>query len=69
MVKSVFKFHLPLLPKGIYVIDTAIADGIPESAKMLQWLHDAILLESHASSVVSGILGLNYENIELQVKG
>lgn len=66
-VKGIFTFRLPLLPIGSYMVDVAIADGTPENATQLQWLHDAFSLESHASSTVSGMIGLIFESIELLV--
>jgi lipopolysaccharide transport system ATP-binding protein len=65
VVKAVFTFRLPLLPKGSYAVDAAIAEGTPQQATQLQWLHDAVSLESHASSVVSGLIGLEFDSIEL----
>lgn len=64
-VKGIFTFRLPILPRGSYTVDVAIADGIPPNVTQLQWLHDAISLESHASSVVGGLVGLVCDSIEL----
>ncbi|MBK9997316.1 MAG: Wzt carbohydrate-binding domain-containing protein [Nitrospira sp.] len=69
-VKGVFVFRLPILPRGKYSVDVAIADGAsPESVTQLQWLHDAFSLESHTSSVVSGLVGLVFDSIELSSQG
>ncbi|MDF0668378.1 MAG: ABC transporter ATP-binding protein [Nitrospira sp.] len=65
VVKGIFTFRLPILPPGSYTVDVAIADGIPPSVIQLQWLHDAFSLESHTSSVVSGLVGLVCDSIEL----
>lgn len=65
VVKGVFTFRLPILPPGSYTVDVAIADGIPPNVTQLQWLHDAFSLESHTSSVVSGLVGLVCDSIEL----
>jgi lipopolysaccharide transport system ATP-binding protein len=65
-VKGVFTFRLPILPRGSYTVDVAIADGPSlENVTQLQWLHDAFSLESHASSIVSGLVGLVFDSIEL----
>jgi lipopolysaccharide transport system ATP-binding protein len=69
VVKGVFTFQLPLLPQGSYTVDVAIAEGTPDNAIQLQWLHDAFSLESHASSIVSGLVGLIFEAIELHNEG
>lgn len=65
VVRSIFTFRFPILPRGSYTVDVAIADGIPPNVTQLQWLHDAFRLESHASSVVSGLVGLACDSIEL----
>jgi len=65
VVKGIFTFRLPILPRGSYVVDAAIADGTPENVTQLQWLHDAFSLESHASSIVDGLIGLDFDLIEL----
>ncbi len=65
-VKGVFEFRLPILPCGSYTVDVAIADGASlESVTQLQWLHDAFSLESHASSVVVGMIGLMFDSIKV----
>jgi lipopolysaccharide transport system ATP-binding protein len=66
-VTASFKFQMPLLPKGNYSVDVAIADGEPPSVRQLQWLHDVIVIESHASSVISGLVGLLFQEIKLDL--
>lgn len=65
VVKGVFAFRSPILPRGSYTVDVAIADGVPPNVTQLQWLHDAFSLESHTSSVVGGLVGLVCDSIEL----
>lgn len=65
IVKGIFTFRLPILPRGFYTVDVAIADGMPPNITQLQWLHDAFSLESHTSSVVGGLVGLICDSIEL----
>jgi lipopolysaccharide transport system ATP-binding protein len=65
VVKGIFTFRFPILPRGSYTVDVAIADGIPPNITQLQWLHDAFSLESHTSSVVSGLVGLVCDSIEV----
>lgn len=65
VVKGIFTFRLPILPRGSYTVDVAIADGIPPHVTQLQWLHDAFSLESHTSSIVGGLVGLVCDSIEL----
>jgi len=65
-VKAVFTFRMPILPRGSYMVDVAIADGSVPDVIQLQWLHDALNLESHASSSVGGLIGLIFDSIELR---
>ena len=64
-VKASFVFNMPLLPKGDYSVDVAIADGVPSDVKQLQWLHDAIIVQCHATSVTSGLVGLIFDEVKL----
>jgi lipopolysaccharide transport system ATP-binding protein len=42
--------RMPILPRGSYTVDVAIAEGSPPEVVQLQWLHDAFSLESHTST-------------------
>lgn len=64
-VEAAFTFRMPILPRGSYTVDVAIADGTPPDVVQLQWLHDAFSLESHASSSVNGLIGLIFDSVEL----
>lgn len=65
-LRAIFKFNMPILPTGHYSIDFAIADGVPPDVKQLQWIHDALVIESRTSSVVSGLVGLPFEKISIE---
>ncbi|MBN9133062.1 MAG: ABC transporter ATP-binding protein [Nitrosospira multiformis] len=67
-VEAAFTFRMPILPRGSYTVDVAIADGTPPDVVQLQWLHDAFSLESHASSSVNGLIGLIFDSVELRNK-
>ena len=56
---------MPILPRGRYAIDVAMADGTQSECIQLQWLHDAILFESHSSSVSTGLVGIPFQGIEM----
>jgi len=64
-IEASFKFRMPILPRGSYSIDVAIADGVPPDVLQLHWMHDAIVLESHSSSVGSGLMGIMFDEIAL----
>ena len=60
-----FVFRIPVLPPGQYTVSPAVADGTMEQHTQLQWIHDALVFESHASSSL-GLVGLNMRSIELR---
>jgi lipopolysaccharide transport system ATP-binding protein len=66
LVGARFIFRLPLFPRGTYAVDVAVADGSPPDVVQLQWLHEAFLLESQTSNVVTGLLGMIFEEIEVK---
>lgn len=69
VIRAVFVFRLPILPRGSYAVDVAIADGQPPDVIQLQWVHDAFILESQTSSAVSGLVGVAFDRIELKKVG
>jgi lipopolysaccharide transport system ATP-binding protein len=62
-----FEFRLPLLPTGDYSVSPAIAEGTQDEHVQHQWLHDALIIRVHASSVCMGIVGLHMRKISLEV--
>ena len=62
-----FEFRLPLLPTGDYSVSPAIAEGTQDEHVQHQWLHDALIIRVHASSVCMGIVGLPMRKISLEV--
>lgn len=68
IVRAEFTLRLPIFPRGTYVVDVAIAEGGGAEVVQLQWVHDAFVLESQASSVTSGLIGLIFDSIELKNK-
>ena len=63
-----FEFRLPKLPTGEYSIAPAIADGSQDSHIQLHWLHDALMVKVHASSVCLGLVGVPMKNITLVIQ-
>jgi lipopolysaccharide transport system ATP-binding protein len=53
-----FRFTLPYLPAGEYLISVAIASGTQDDHLMHCWRHDALLFSVLSSHVVHGIIGL-----------
>jgi lipopolysaccharide transport system ATP-binding protein len=61
-----FEFRMPVLPPGDYSVSVAIADGSQEDHVQLQWMHDALIVKSHTSSVCFGLIGIPMKKIYLE---
>jgi lipopolysaccharide transport system ATP-binding protein len=60
-----FEFRLPLLPTGDYSISPAIAEGTQEEHIQHHWLHDALIIRVHASSLLLGLVGIPMKKITM----
>jgi lipopolysaccharide transport system ATP-binding protein len=60
-----FAFFMPFLSRGSYSIDVAVADGDLHNHEQLHWLHDAIVFESHRTSISAGLVGIPFEEISV----
>lgn len=69
VLEAVFEFVMPILPKGHYSFDIAIADGTVQQHDQADWIHDGLVLESHSSSVSTGLMGIPFRDIRLAVSG
>lgn len=58
-----FEFTLPLLPKGKYSFTISLAEGTQDDHHQLQWLNDALILESINSSIAAGLAGVPMHRI------
>ncbi len=61
-----FEFRMPILASGTYTISIAVADGTQISHVVHQWLHDAIVLSSHSTSLSTGLVGIPMRSISLE---
>ena len=61
-----FNFVMPTLPRGQYSIALALAEGTQQDHVQHQWIHDALLIESHSSSESTGLVGIPMHHIALQ---
>ncbi|MBU9379532.1 ABC transporter ATP-binding protein [Burkholderia gladioli] len=61
-----FLFRMPALPVGDYSVTVAVADGSQDEHVVHQWLHDAVLLKSHSTSVSTGLIGIPMHAITLE---
>ena len=60
-----FEFRLPMLPTGDYSITVALADGSQDTHVQHHWMHDALIVRVHASSVCFGLVGIPMKKITL----
>lgn len=63
VLKFCFKFRLPLLMSGDYVVDLAVAQGNQDSHIQQQWIYDAIQVTIHTEIPVYGVLALETRNV------
>ena len=56
-----------LLPPGDYAISAAFAEGRSQSENVQQhWVHEALMLKVHSTSVHRGLIGLPMIDIALE---
>jgi lipopolysaccharide transport system ATP-binding protein len=60
-----FTFRMPILPSGDYSISPAIADGTQDEHVQHHWIHDALIVRVHASSICFGVIGVPMRKIIL----
>lgn len=60
-----FEFTMPILPMGDYSITATLAEGTQQEHVQHHWMHDALLLKSHSSSVSTGLVGIPMNNIRM----
>jgi len=60
-----FEFRLPMLPTEDYSVAVAIAEGTQDNHVQHHWLHDALIVRVHASSVCFGLMGIPMKKITL----
>lgn len=66
-VRVTFSFDLPNLLSGDYSTVVAVAEGSQAQHVHLQWIHDALHLQSDNALTVHGLVGLPMHHIEVQV--
>ncbi|QNI66233.1 ABC-type lipopolysaccharide transport system/ ATPase component [Synechococcus sp. BMK-MC-1] len=63
-----FEFTLPMLQKGHYSLTLSLAEGNQEEHDQLQWMNDALILESINSSIAAGLAGVPMHRIDLRIE-
>ena len=61
-----FEFRMPILASGTYSISVAVADGTQANHVVHQWLHEAIIVSSHSTSLATGLMGIPMRAIVLE---
>lgn len=61
-----FTFIMPILPLGDYSVTVAVSDGTQQEHVVHQWIHDAIIFKSHATSTSTGLIGIPMHSIVLK---
>jgi lipopolysaccharide transport system ATP-binding protein len=64
-VEARFVFDMPLLPVGDYSINVAIAEGDQGQHIQHQWIYDALIFKSHASSVRHSLIGIPMREVAI----
>lgn len=67
-VTATFCFVMPVLPRGEYSIAVAIADGTQLDHVIHEWVHEALLFQSHSASVVTGLVGIPMLDVVLRAR-
>lgn len=68
MFVTEFTFRMPILPIGDYTATVALAEGTQQDHVQHHWVHDAMVLKSHTSSVSSGLVGVPMNYIKMSIK-
>lgn len=68
LIAATFEFRMPILLAGDYSITIAIAQGTQKNHKQHHWIHDALILKSHSSSVCTGLVGVPMININMMIR-
>lgn len=66
LIEAAFHFRMPILIRGKYTINVAVAEGIGDDHVQHHWIHDAVSLESISGPVVHGIGGLSEMEMIIQ---
>ncbi len=63
-----FTFRMPILPLGDYSFCVAVAEGSQYDHIQHHWMHDALIIKSHATSITTGLVGIPMLDISLRSK-
>lgn len=66
VITACFRFVMPLIPVGEYVIRAGLADGVEDNNALLDVRHDALLLRCETSSARHGLVGVPMLGIDIE---
>lgn len=64
-----FTFRLPMLANGDYAVMASVADGHQFDNTQHHYMHDALVLSVASSKMRFGIMGLQFEQVSLDIVG
>ncbi len=64
-LQAVFRFQMPILRPGDYVMNATVAAGTQSEHEMQHWVHDAVVLRSYTKSDTTGMIGIPMMAIEV----
>ncbi len=65
VVEADFRFRMPILPSGSYMVDVAIASGSQDDHTQQHWVHDALEFRAVDETMRHGLLGIPMAAIEV----
>ena len=65
-VCTTFSFLMPILLRGVYTINVAVAEGMGDEHIQHHWIHDAIKMEAMSGPIVHGLGGPLNMNITME---
>ena len=65
--EATFDFFMPILPTGEYTFTVALAEGTQQEHVQHHWIHDALILKSHSSSVSTGLVGIPMHTVRMEI--
>lgn len=65
VVDADFRFRMPILPSGSYMVDVAIASGSQDDHTQQHWVHDALEFRAVDESMRHGLVGIPMAAIEV----
>lgn len=65
-IEGEFKFKLPMLPNGQYVVMASLANGDINEHVQHHFLHDALIINVSSSKVRWGLVGINFTKVDLR---